>query len=74
MVYAHRREIHDADTHMMERPDWIFSCAFEKIRDRLAPFVGGNSETILRIQDALNQFEQRKTGHSKVKPYLNKLY
>ena len=67
MVYAHRREIHDADTHMMERPDWIFSYASEKIRDRLAPFVGGNSETMLRVQDALSQFEERKTDHSKAK-------
>ena len=67
MVYAHRREIHDADTHMMERPDWIFSYASEKIRDRLAPFVGGNSETMLRVQDALSQFEERKTNHSKAK-------
>ena len=68
MVYAHRREIHDADTHMMERPDWISSYASEKIRDRLAPFVGGNSETMLRVQDALSQFEERKTDHSKAKP------
>ncbi|SVD50232.1 uncharacterized protein METZ01_LOCUS403086, partial [marine metagenome] len=22
MTYAHRKDIYDADTHMMERPDW----------------------------------------------------
>ena len=23
MTYAHRDQIYDADTHLMERPDWI---------------------------------------------------
>ena len=65
MVYAHRKEIHDADTHMMERPDWIASYASDKIRKRLAPFVGGDSETLLRVLDALNEFENRKIDKSK---------
>ena len=67
MVYAHRTEIHDADTHMMERPDWIASYASEKIRDRLAPFVAGNSETMKNVDDALLQFENRKKDEIKAK-------
>ena len=67
MVYAHRTEINDADTHMMERPDWIASYASEKIRDRLAPFVAGNSETMKRVEDALAQFEARKNDEAKSK-------
>ena len=66
-MYAHRTEINDADTHMMERPDWIASYASEKIRDRLAPFVAGNSETMKRVEDALAQFEDRKNDEAKSK-------
>ena len=67
MVYAHRKDIHDADTHMMERPDWIASYASEKIRDRLAPFVSGNLETMKKVKDALSLFTERQTDEAKAK-------
>jgi len=52
---------------MMERPDWIASYAPEKIRDRLAPFVAGNSETMKTVEHALAQFEERKDNEAKAK-------
>jgi predicted TIM-barrel fold metal-dependent hydrolase len=60
MPYAHRAGIFDADTHMMERPDWIASFADPDIRERLAPFVGGDEGTMDRVEDALARFDQRR--------------
>ena len=34
MKYAHREDIYDADTHMMERPDWIYEFADKDIREK----------------------------------------
>jgi len=60
MTYAHRPDIYDADTHMMERPDWIASFADPEIRPMLEPFVQGKPESLDHIADALNQLERRK--------------
>jgi predicted TIM-barrel fold metal-dependent hydrolase len=60
MPYAHRPDIHDADTHMMERPDWIASFADPDIRPHLAPFVGGREESLAVIDDALARFAARR--------------
>ena len=49
MKYAHRDDIYDADTHMMERPDWIYEFADKDIRDRLEPIVEGDKETLLTM-------------------------
>ena len=51
--------IFDADTHMMERPDWIAQFADPKIRPRLAPFLEGQREALARFEDALRRFEER---------------
>ena len=32
MPYAHREDIYDADTHMMERPDWIYEFADKRYK------------------------------------------
>ncbi len=37
MPYATQRVMHDADSHLMETPDWIASYADPSIRDRLKP-------------------------------------
>ena len=60
MAYAHRPRIFDADTHMMERPDWIAGFADPGIRDRLMPFGGPNNKDGLRfVEDAIARFDQR---------------
>jgi predicted TIM-barrel fold metal-dependent hydrolase len=60
MPYAHRADIYDADTHMMERPDWIASFADPDIRPHLAPFVDGNRDALTRIADAMDRFNERR--------------
>jgi predicted TIM-barrel fold metal-dependent hydrolase len=37
MSYAEGRIIHDADSHVMETPEWLFSYADPEIRERLEP-------------------------------------
>jgi uncharacterized protein len=37
MSYAEGRTVHDADSHVMETPDWLFSHADPEIRGRLEP-------------------------------------
>jgi uncharacterized protein len=37
MSYAEGRIIHDADSHLMETPDWLFSYADPEVRERLEP-------------------------------------
>ena len=68
MKYAHRDDIYDADTHMMERPDWIYEFADKDIRDRLEPIVAGDKETLLTIDKALERFQSRQSS----KDTLNK--
>ena len=60
MAYAHREIIFDADTHMMERPDWIAQFAESAIRPKLAPFLQGSVHGMKTVQDALDQFEARR--------------
>ena len=42
MIYAHRNDIYDADTHMMEPPTWLAEFADAKLRPHLAPLVTVN--------------------------------
>ena len=62
MKYAHRDDIYDADTHMMERPDWIYEFADKDIRDKLEPIVDGDKETLLTIDKALDRFQKRQSS------------
>ena len=62
MPYAHREDIYDADTHMMERPDWIYEFADKNIRDRLEPIVEGDKETLKRIDDSIKKFDERQSS------------
>lgn len=61
MPYAHRPDIFDADTHMMERPDWIATFADPDVRPRLAPFVEGKPESLKAIDEALARFDRRRS-------------
>ena len=42
MPYAHGRTYFDADSHIMERPDFIRDYADDELKTKLAPIVGGN--------------------------------
>ena len=67
MKYAHRDDIYDADTHMMERPDWIYEFADKDIRDELEPIAEGNKETLLTIDKALESFQNRQSSEDTLK-------
>ena len=60
MIYAHRNDIYDADTHMMEPPTWLAEFADAKLRPHLAPFGHGKPATQEKAALALAGFERRQ--------------
>ena len=62
MTYAHREQIYDADTHMMERPDWIAEFSDSTIKHHLEPFVGGKEEILKQIDAAIKGFKERESN------------
>ena len=64
MTYAHRKDIYDADTHMMERPDWLSDFADQNIKDRLEPFAGGDQETLKSVDKAISNFNERNSSQA----------
>ena len=67
MTYAHRTDIYDADTHMMEHPEWIYNFADEDIKEHLEPIVEGDEDVLKRIDQALANFELRQSSPSILK-------
>ena len=61
MPYAHRETIYDADTHMMETPDWIGRFADPAIRPRLAKFGDGLEDFLERTENAVAKHAARQT-------------
>ena len=62
MTYAHRKDIYDADTHMMEHPNWIYDFASEDVKEHLEPIVEGDKEVFERIDQAITNFENRQSS------------
>lgn len=60
MPYAHRNTTYDADTHMMETPDWITRFADPAIRPRLEKFGDGLDEFLLRTENAIAKHAARQ--------------
>ena len=60
MVYAHRADIYDADTHMMEPPTWLAEFADAKLRPHLTPFGQSKPAAIERAEKALAGFAKRQ--------------
>ena len=60
MTYAHREDIYDADTHMMEHPNWIRDFADKDIKNHLEPIVEGDKEVLERIELAIENFNLRQ--------------
>ena len=67
MTYAHRKNIYDADTHMMEHPEWIYNFADKDIKEHLEPIVEGDEDVLKRIDQALANFELRQSSPSILK-------
>ena len=62
MTYAHRNDIYDADTHMMEPPTWLAEFADAKLRPHLAPFGQGKAVTLEKAAQAVASFERRQNS------------
>jgi uncharacterized protein len=61
MTYANSRLMLDADSHIMETPDWVERHADPKIRARLAPLALGKAggATYKLIEEAVEKARQR---------------
>lgn len=70
MSYAKSQVMHDADSHIMETPDWIARHADPEIRDRLPPLGLGKAggATYQLIEDAVGRAKARA---EKAKPIEN---
>ena len=44
MTYAHRKDIYDVDTHMMEHPNWIYNFAD---KNKKSKFYSENFKSLL---------------------------
>lgn len=60
MTYAHRDDIYDADTHMMEPPYWLAEFADSKTRSQLAPLGFNNPEALKKAETALEEYHRRQ--------------
>ena len=61
MTYAHRQDIFDADSHMMEPSDWLARFAAPSIRGALAPYLEGDDHAHERLAAAEQARQARKT-------------
>ena len=62
MTYAHRNDIFDADTHMMEHADWLYEFADKSIKDKLEPIAEGRKDVLSLIENAIENYKKRKAS------------
>jgi hypothetical protein len=60
MAYAHRNDIYDADTHMMEPPNWLVEFADAKVRPYVAEFAQDNPVAKERAESEVCSYEKRQ--------------
>ena len=60
MTYAHRQDIFDADSHMMEPADWLARFAAPAVREALAPYLEGDNHAQERLAAAEQARQARK--------------
>lgn len=71
MPYAEGRVYHDADSHLMEAPDWLIQFADPAVRDRLEPLwmqglADYASETITKVNAGRGDPTQLKSAEEKL--------
>ena len=64
MTYAHRTDIYDADTHMMEPPTWLAEFADAKLRPHLAAFGHAKPDALAKAELAVAGFIKRQQDPS----------
>lgn len=67
MAYAQGRTYFDADSHLMETPEWLGSYADPAFRDRIRPFSLGSTGTSDRVQ-AMIERGKRRAGDPAERP------
>jgi len=60
MPYAHRNTTYDADTHILEAPDWITRFVDPAIRPRLEKFADGLDEFLQSTKNAIAKHAARQ--------------
>ena len=64
MTYAHRTDIYDADTHMMEPPTWLAEFADAKLRPHLAAFGHAKPDDLAKAELAVADLNKRQQDPS----------
>src|SRR4051794_15538749 len=59
MPYAEGRDFYDADSHIMELPDWLAEYADPSVRDRLPGFSLASSGTSDRVKQMIARGKSR---------------
>jgi len=67
MAYAQGRTFFDADSHVMEMPEWLPSYADPAFRDRIRPFSLGSTGTAARVR-AMIERGRRRAGNPDERP------
>ena len=67
MPYAEGRTFYDADSHLMELPEWLGAYADPPFRERIKPFSLGSTGTRERVRSMIAR-GQRRTGEATERP------
>ncbi|HXQ22861.1 MAG TPA: amidohydrolase family protein [Candidatus Acidoferrales bacterium] len=67
MPYAEGRSFFDADSHVMETPEWLPAHADPAFRDRIRPFSLGSTGTAARVREMIAR-GQRRAGNPAERP------
>src|SRR5262245_60416235 len=67
MAYATGRTFYDADSHVMETPEWLPSYAEPAFRDRIRPFSYGSTGTVDAVR-AMIERGRRRAGDPAERP------
>src|SRR5512143_738146 len=59
MPYAEGRRFYDADSHLMETPEWLPAYADPSFRDRIRPFSLGSTGTQRHVEAMIARGRQR---------------
>jgi predicted TIM-barrel fold metal-dependent hydrolase len=73
MPYAEGRDYYDADSHVMELPEWLPSYADAGFRERITPFSLGSTGTPQRVRDMMERGTRRAGNPSERAGHENEL-
>jgi uncharacterized protein len=66
MTYAMGRIVHDADSHVMETPNWLEPFVESKFKGKLPPILGEHSERIAKLVEEASKRPTDVSGDSSV--------